>query len=248
MKKIFYVALALVSSLSVSAASLTARCFITLTSNNGGTDVVKIFENPDYDNAYVSGDDALKNMNSGNATNLNIYSVQGTTNVSEVRTNAIVDLPIIVETNEVGTVYTMSFDYVMGTVKLYDLVEDPTGANPIVLASGDTYEFTLASAARQTIADRFVLNYSAAPAVPGICFNYEKLQITGYAGAQLEVLNYADKASVFTETVAGDNVEIDLEAKGLTANTQYFVKLTPAGATAALEYVIKYKPAVTVVP
>ena len=62
------------------------------------------------------------------------------------------------------------------------------------------------------------------------------------------MLNYADKASVFTETVAGDNVEIDLEAKGLTADAQYIVKLTPAGATAALEYVIKYKPAVTPVP
>ena len=44
--------------------------------------------------------------------------------------------------------------------------------------------------------------------------------------------------------IVGDNVEIDLETKGLTANTQYFVKLTPAGETAK-EYVIKYKPAVT---
>ena len=235
MKKIFYVTLALVSSLSVSAASLTARCFITLTSNNGGTDVVKIFENPDYDNAYVSGDDALKNMNSGNATNLNIYSVQGTTNVSEVRTNAIADLPIIVETNEVGTVYTMSFDYVMGTVKLYDLVEDPTGANPIVLASGDTYEFTLTSAARQTIADRFVLNYSAAaPAVPSICFNYNHLIVTGYAGSTLKV-EKAGVAVVAEQTLASDNEDFDLSAE----SGRLVVTLD------GVEYQIDANPAVT---
>ena len=122
------------------------------------------------------------------------------------------------------------------------------------ITNGATYEFEVnttlhadyVEGTNYVIANRFFINH-AAPAGPSICNNNEKLQITGYAGAQLEVLNYADKASVFTETVAGDNVEIDLEAKGLTANTQYFVKLTPAGATAALEYVIKYKPAVTVV-
>ena len=119
--------------------------------------------------------------------------------------------------------------------EIYDLSELMFGAKEIPFEDG-TYTLTAAELAAATKV--------ASAAVKGICNNYDKLQITGYAGAQLEVLNYADKASVFTETVAGDNVEIDLETKGLTANTQYFVKLTPAGETAK-EYVIKYKPAVT---
>ena len=155
MKKLFNIALALLCSLSMSAA-LTSRCFITLTSNQGGTDQVKIFENADsYTNDYVNGDDAQKNMNDGNPTNLNIYSIQGTTNVSEVRTNAIVNLPIIIETNDEGTHFTMTFKYVTGTIVLYD-AEDPT--HPVTLVSDGTYEFDLA-AGRRTIANRFYLNY-----------------------------------------------------------------------------------------
>lgn len=155
MKKLFNIALALLCSLSMSAA-LTSRCFITLTSNQGGTDQVKIFENADsYTNDYVNGDDAQKNMNEGNPTNLNIYSIQGTTNVSEVRTNAIVNLPIIIETNDEGTHFTMTFKYVTGTIVLYD-AEDPT--HPVTLVSDGTYEFDL-TAGRRTIANRFYLNY-----------------------------------------------------------------------------------------
>ena len=155
MKKLFNIALALLCSLSMSAA-LTSRCFITLTSNQGGTDQVKIFENADsYTNDYVNGDDAQKNMNEGNPTNLNIYSIQGTTNVSEVRTNAIVNLPIIIETNDEGTPFTMTFKYVTGTIVLYD-AEDPT--HPVTLVSDGTYEFDL-TAGRRTIANRFYLNY-----------------------------------------------------------------------------------------
>ena len=87
------------------------------------------------------------------------------------------------------------------------------------------------------------------------------LTVSAVAGSETLYIQDADSVSYaltegavyhFTaaanETVAGDNVEIDLQTKGLTADTQYIVKLTPAGATAALEYVIKYKPAVTVVP
>lgn len=247
MKKIIVVISAIVCSLSISAASLTARCFITLTSNNGGTDVVKIFENPDYDNTYVNGIDALKNMNAGNATNLNIYSVQGTTNVAEVRTDAIENLPIVVETNEVGTTFTMTFSYVQGTIKLYDLVADPTGANPKTLVSGDTYEFTVASAARQTIADRFVLNYVApAPVAPAICFKYNKLELTKYDGATVEVFADGAATAALTQVVAGDaQFDIDLSA---LASGKYKVVVTIPGVATPEEYIIDVKPAVTVVP
>lgn len=141
------------------SAALTSRCFITLTSNQGGTDQIKIFENAEsYTNDYVNGHDAQKNMNEGNPTNLNIYSVQGTTNVGEVRTDAIVNLPIIIETNDEGTHFTMTFQYILGTITLYD-AEDPT--HPVTLVSDDTYEFDLA-AGRKTLYNRFYLNYNPA--------------------------------------------------------------------------------------
>lgn len=225
MKKIIILVLTFVSSLTISAADLTARCFITLTSNNGGTDVIKIFENPDYDNTYVNGVDALKNMNSGNATNLNIYSVQGTTDVSEVRTDAIKDLPIIVETNEVGTTFTMTFNYVIGTIKLYDLVADPTGANPKTLATGDTYEFTVDPAARQTIADRFVLNYTVpAPATPSICFSNNVLDVIGYAGKNLSVKKTDGTDVIAEQVLASDAEHFDLKTL-VPADTRLVVTL-----------------------
>ena len=238
----------MVSALSVmtlaATAAPTAVAKISVASASGnGNDAVILVESDECsaDIETATGKDIVKVMNDANDYSINLYAVSKGTNLSAIGTNDLSDVALTFVSNKTETDYTLTFSNVTGTIKLYDAVED----QEITLANAGTYSFTVA--ANSTIADRFIINRSA-PAVPGICNNYDKLQITGYAGAQLEVLNYADKASVFTETVAGDNVEIDLEAKGLTANTQYFVKLTPAGATVALEYVIKYKPAVTVVP
>lgn len=234
----------MVSALSVmtlaATAAPTAMAKISIASASGnGNDALILVESADCsaDIETATGKDIVKIMNDANDYSINLYAVSNSTNLSAIGTNDLSNVALTFVSNKTETNYTMTFSNVIGTVKLYDAVEN----QEITLANAGTYPFTVA--ANSTIADRFVINY--VPAVPGICNNYDKLQITGYAGAQLEVLNYADKASVFTETVAGDNVEIDLEAKGLTANTQYFVKLTPNGATAALEYVIKFKPAVT---
>jgi hypothetical protein len=152
------------------------------------------------------------------------------------------NLQLGIKTNA-STSYTLTASNVSGSFKV------KINGVEYTITEGMSENITLAaSSTLPAVGDEanYVVNPSA-PAEPGICFNYEKLQITGYDGAQVELLNYADKSSVFVESVSGDNVEIDLQTKGLTANTQYFVKLSPA-AGEAKEYVIKFKPAVTVVP
>ena len=231
MKKYIFVLCLCAFTLSVFAApTYTAKVKITMSSANADDKSVTIREAADFSDAYDDGYDS-ENPNAGGlyviAADNSKWLKWATNNMKGVKLGL---------TTGSDLSYTFTFSGVVGTYYLKDAV---TGDEKLI-AEGETYVFE--AAANSTINDRFTIGLAS---VEGICFNYEKLQITGYAGAQLEVLNYADKSSVFAETVSGDNVEIDLEAKGLTANTQYFVKLTPAGATAALEYVIKYKPAVT---
>ena len=234
MKKYIFVLCLCAFTLSVFAApTYTAKVKITMSSANADDKSVTIREAADFSDAYDDGYDS-ENPNAGG-----LYVIAADNSKwLKWATNNMAGIKLGLTTGS-DLSYTFTFSGVVGTYYLKDAV---TGDEKLI-AEGETYVFE--AAANSTINDRFTIGLAS---VEGICFNYEKLQITGYAGAQLEVLNYADKSSVFAETISGSNVEIDLEAKGLTANTQYFVKLTPAGATAALEYVIKFKPAVTVVP
>jgi hypothetical protein len=168
-----------------------------------------------------------------------LYAIYGGSNYQQFATKSLEDIALGVKTSA-ATDYTLSVSEVSGSKTLKLKIGDET----IDLTEGLSKALTLTP---NQDALAFGTLEPSAPSEPGICFNYEKLQITGYDGAQVELLNYADKSSVFVESVSGDNVEIDLQTKGLTANTQYFVKLSPA-AGEAKEYVIKFKPAVTVVP
>lgn len=248
MKKIFSFVLGLFAVTALQAAN-TEVARITIT-GQGGTEASNVTLRVD---PSVAEDQISSFLGATDETGqVNIYAIKGTEKYSVIKSNKFENLELQVITNRRAASlqhYTLSFNVptINEGLSLYDR---KTGTKTNI-TNGGSYEFdvntTLHSdyveGTNYTIADRFIINY--VPAAPAICNNYDKLQITGYAGAQLEVLNYADKASVFAETVTGDNAEIDLEAKGLTANTQYFVKLTPAGATAAQEYVIKFKPAVT---
>ena len=173
MKKILIIAVVSFVSSSLFAAT-TAKCFITLTSDQGGTDVVKILEQDDRTNGYESGFDSPKMLNSGNPTNLNIYSVQGTTDCSTIRTNSIAELPIIIGTNALATSYTLTFSNVSGTVKLFDTAT----ATEIDVTEGGTYNFD--AAISSTIADRFIINHTPAPVVKSFCFRNNILEINGY--------------------------------------------------------------------
>lgn len=242
MKKIFISVMALAIS-AMAMATEEAYVRIRLTGASGASSVVRLTQDNERSAAYENGYDSEKMMYQANSNSVLLYGIVGSQNCEDVVTNQLEGVELGFVTNNVdATGYTLKFENVSGlSFQLYDRVADQV----IPIVDNGTYTFD-AAMGRVAVNDRFVIQV-AAPAAPGICFNYEKLQITGYDGAQVELLNYAGKSSVFVESVSGDNVEIDLQTKGLTADTQYIVKLTPAGATVALEYVIKYKPAVTVV-
>ena len=226
MKKYIFVLCLCAFTLSVFAApTYTAKVKITMSSANADDKSVTIREAADFSDAYDDGYDS-ENPNAGGlyviAADNSKWLKWATNNMKGVKLGL---------TTGSDLSYTFTFSGVVGTYYLKDAV---TGDEKLI-AEGETYVFE--AAANSTINDRFTIGLAS---VEGICFNYEKLQITGYAGAQLEVLNYADKSSVFAETVSGSNVEIDLQTKGLTANTLYFVKLKKVTGEEK-EYVITYK-------
>ena len=188
-------------------ADRTARCTITLTSNQ--TDVVSndVLNIMEYDNQYSNqfgSEDTRKNMNSGNAYSLNIYSIQGTEDVSTVRTNEVTNLPILVETDEVGTKFTMTFSNVEGTLYFYDL--DNTSETPFVIeATGDhsKYEFTVTSAGRRTIANRFFINFSAVTSVTTNEFGWATFSYT----TDVKPVNPASK--VYKGTISGELLNLN---------------------------------------
>ena len=240
MKKIFISLLMIAATVSAIAQTFTGMAQLTLTSSDNKSCSMIIAESADLSDGLNSGYYAELNEE---GKDVQLYVSFGGKKYQQFASNAATmqDLQLGVKTNA-STTYTLTAAGVSGSLKIkFAGVEYTIDANGTVFSDVTLAANSVLPAAGDEA--NFVVNPSA-PAVPGICFNYEKLQITGYAGAQLEVLNYADKASVFTETVAGDNVEIDLQTKGLTADTQYIVKLSPA-AGEAKEYVIKYKPAVT---
>ena len=86
----------------------------------------------------------------------------------------------------------------------------------------------------------------AAPLVQGICFNYNILTLTMYAGATVEVYPYGTTAAAVTANVPSDMpFDVDLNAQ---ASGKYKVAVTIPGVVDPEEYIIDVKPAVTAVP
>ena len=233
----------MVSALSVmtlaATAAPTAMAKISIASASGnGNDALILVESADCsaDIETATGKDIVKIMNDANDYSINLYAVSNSTNLSAIGTNDLSNVALTFVSNKTETDYTMTFSNVIGTVKLYDAVAN----QEITLANAGTYPFTVA--ANSTIADRFVINY--VPAVPGICFNYNILTLTKYAGATVEVFADGAATAAVTANVPSDlPYEIDLsnEAAG-----KY--KVVVSGIATPEEYIIDVKPAVTVVP
>lgn len=245
MKKIFISLLMVAATLNAMAVTYTGKAKLTLTSSDNKSCALTIAESADLSDGLNNGYYAELNEE-GKAVQL--YVNYGGKKYQQFASSpaTMQDLQLGVKTNA-STTYSLTASNVTGSFKIkFAGVEYTINANGAVFSD-------VALAANSTLpAAGDEANYKvnpSAPLVPGICFNYETLQITAYAGAQVELLNYADKASVMAPvTIASNYQEIKLEdVAGLVANTQYIVKLTPAGETAK-EYVIKYKPAVTPAP
>jgi len=141
MKRLFFSLVVLTIGASVFA-SVTRKCWITLTSDQGGSDVVKIYENTDRNHTFENNYDATKNMNTSYDFSVNIYvrvpNYIPNDSLGTVMTNDISNYPISIKTNKLTQSYTMTFSNVSGTIKLYDLAEDSI----IIMANSGTYKFT----------------------------------------------------------------------------------------------------------
>lgn len=222
MKKIFVSLLIVAASLNAMATDF-AVATLTLKGNTslekGEVTLVKT------DNSAASSFCAPLYMDQYKVA---IYAINGSEKYQVWANADLTNFPLGIKTYSDAN-YTITVSNVSGseTLSLYDAV---TG-QAIALTNGQTYEF--AAAANSTIADRFIINYPM-PAVPSICFNYNHLIVTGYAGSTLKV-EKAGVAVVAEQTLASDNEDFDLSAE----SGRLVVTLD------GVEYQIDANPAVT---
>lgn len=153
------------------------------------------------------------------------------------------NVPLIIKTYNSASL-TIKLTANEGTISLYDIQEDKV----TTVTKGGTeatkdYVCTVPTGA--TITDRFVLFYEAP--TKGICFNYNKLELTKYKGAKVDVYAKGGTTPVDSKTIASDAKQtMDLSSQ---ASGRYIVKIDLDGdSNIDEEYQIDVKPSVTVVP
>lgn len=185
---------------------------------------------------------------------VNIYAIKGTEKYSVIKSAEFENLELQVITNRRAAAnqhYTLSFNVPTSTNGL-TLYDRKTGTTTNI-TNGGSYEFDVnttlhtdyVEGTNYTIVDRFIINYVApAPLVKDICFKYNKLELTKYDGATVEVFADGAATAALTKVVAGDaQFDIDLSA---LASGKY--KVVVSGIATPEEYIIDVKPAVTIVP
>ena len=239
MKK-FFSFVGLVAAMTIQAASYSEAVMITMTCAGGSeTQNVMLFVDPAQATVVTSPNLATLDE----AGQVNLYAIHESGKYSSFKANAISDLALGVVTNRRDVSYTFNFDapFITDGLTLTDLRSED-GIKTINITNGGSYTFTVAGDPSYTantnsvIADRFIINYSAS-SVEGICFNYNHLIVTGYAGSTLKV-EKAGVAVVAEQTLASDNEDFDLSAE----NGRLVVTLD------GVEYQIDANPAVTPVP
>lgn len=224
--------LGVAATINVMAVEFTSKAKITLESVSGYTCNLMLSSSA-TDGAL---DGSVMNMEDRKVA---LYALNGTTKLQIAKATDLegVELGLL---SDASTSYTITVSQVAGTETLY--IWDADSAS-YALTEGASYTF--AAAANETDEDRFVIKKAPLPTAQGICFNYNKLQLTKYDGATVEVFADGAATATRTENVVGDAMyEIDLSNE--TAG-KYKVVVTVPGATPE-EYIIDVKPAVTVVP
>lgn len=215
MKRTFFLLMVLAVSTSIFA-ELTRKCWITLASNQGGSDVVKLYENSDRNHSLENSYDATKNMNTAYDFSVNIYvrvpQYIPNDSLGTVMTNNIERYPITIKTNKLTDTYTMTFSNLLGEIYLYDAQIDSL----MLMEEGGTYDFV--APINKIVSDRFFINR---PFDPTICHQYGNLIITGHKGEKVKVLDMAGEVAIAEQTLASNNEVISLSA--LTKGEKYQV-------------------------
>lgn len=228
------------ATVNAFAVTYTGKAKLTLTAANNESCAIVIAESADFSDGLNNGYYAEFN---DEGKDVQFYVTYGGTKYAHFGSNpaTLQDLQLGVKTNA-STTYSLTASNVTGSLKIkFAGVEYTINANGAVFSD-------VALAANSTLPAagdeaNYVVNPSA-PLVQGICFNYNKLQLTKYDGATVEVFADGAATATRTENVVGDaTYEIDLsnEAAG-----KY--KVVVSGIATPEEYIIDVKPAVTVVP
>lgn len=207
MKKIV-LAIVAVSISAMTMATQTAAFRVNLTSASSTTDLVKVFEDDTYTNAFENGVDADKMMVLANGYSVLMYGIVETHNCGTIGALNLDGMYLGFTTNLVDADYTLTFTNVSGReVKLYDAVADSV---IIINASTPAYAFT-ATAGQVAVTDRF--RFGDAPVIPyEICHRYNALQVSGYKGGTVVVKDNTDATVISVVVPTRTQHTIDLSA------------------------------------
>ena len=222
------------ATLNAMAVTFTGKAKLTLTSADNKSCTLGIGESEDLAAGLNNGYYAELNTE---GKEVQLYVTYGGVNYQSFSSNAATmqDLQLGIKTNA-STAYTLTASNVTGRLK--------------VKINGVTYDITAGMSEAITLPANATLpaagdeaNYKVQPSTPlvkGICFNYNVLTLTKYAGETVEVYNYGTTTAALTQAIAAD-AATDVDLNALAAG-KYLVKVGTE------EYVIDVKPAVTVVP
>ena len=242
MKKIMISLLMVAASLNAFAITYTGKAKLTLTSSDNKSCTMTIGESADLSDGLNNGYYAELNEE---GKDVQLYVNFGGKKYQIFASSAATmqDLPLGVKTNA-STTYTLTASNVTGELRIKF-----AGVEYTINAAGTVFSDVALAASSVLPAAGDEANYvvnPSAPLVQGICFNYNKLQLTKYDGAIVEVFADGAATATRTENVVGDaTYEIDLSNE--TAG-KYKVVVTIPGVVDPEEYIIDVKPAVTVVP
>jgi hypothetical protein len=231
MKKIVLMLLGVAATINVMAVDYTAKAVVTLQATSGYTCELTLRQAAEY--GALNG--AEMNMEGRKVA---LYALNGTTPLEITKAADLTDVKVGLK-SDASTSYTITVSSVAGAETLY--LWDADSAS-YALTAGASYTF--AAAANATDEARFVIKKAPMPTVQAICFKYNKLELTKYDGATVEVFADGAATAALTQVVAGDaQFDIDLSA---LASGKY--KVVVSGIATPEEYIIDVKPAVTVVP
>ena len=240
MKKIFISLLMVAATLNAFAITYTGKAQLTLKSADNKSCTLNLVESEDLNAGLNDGRYAELNEEGKEVL---FYVVYGGVKYSTFGSNAatMADLQLGIKTNA-STTYTLTAKNVTGSLRV-----KINGVEYTIDANGTVFSDVTLPASSTLPAAGDEANYKvnpSAPLVQGICFKYNKLELTKYAGATVEVFADGAATAALTQVVPSDlPYEIDLsnEAAG-----KY--KVVVSGIATPEEYIIDVKPTVTVVP
>ena len=220
--------LGVAATINVMAVDYTAKAKVTLSSTSGFSCDLTLRQSAEY--SALSGNEMFMS-----GRKIALYAINGTTPLQIAKAADLegVKLGLLADAS---TSYTLTVSSVEGAETLY--IWDADSAS-YALTEGASYTF--AAAANATDEARFVIKKAPLPTVKQICFNDEKLQLTKYAGAQVDVYLQGQTTAAKSEAVVGD-APYEINLSDLAAG-EYVVKIDLDGDAAIDEqYRITVKP------